>query len=103
MSVDTKHALRHVLCRANPSAMQNVRWGAASVDITPSRRSSQANSFPRRRGKEGIGAISNMKTLPSQPPTTAGDGVNLRRMKCLSTKFSIYVELKHQHQRASQS
>ena len=26
MSVDTKHALRHVLCLANPSRMQAARW-----------------------------------------------------------------------------
>ena len=32
MSVDTKQALRLVLCLANPSAMQGARWGEASVD-----------------------------------------------------------------------
>ncbi len=32
MSVDTKDALRHVLCLANLSAMQGAKWGEASVD-----------------------------------------------------------------------
>jgi hypothetical protein len=31
MSVDMRHALRHVECLANPSAMQGARWG--SVDM----------------------------------------------------------------------
>ena len=33
MSVDTKHALRHVLCLANPSALQGARWGGARLDL----------------------------------------------------------------------
>ena len=32
MSVDSKQALRLVLCLANPSALQGARWGGASVD-----------------------------------------------------------------------
>ena len=35
MSVDLKHALRHVLCLPNPSAMAGARWEAASVDTKP--------------------------------------------------------------------
>ena len=31
MSVDTKQALRLVLCLANPSRMQAARWGASKL------------------------------------------------------------------------
>ena len=34
MSVDIKHALRHVLCLTNPSRMQAARWGEASVGMS---------------------------------------------------------------------
>ena len=69
MSEDLKHALRHVFSLTNPSALAGARWGEASVDmnsphysflsklhdIISSHRSSQASSFPRRRGKLGWG------------------------------------------------
>ena len=68
MSVDTKHALRHVSCLANPSALAGARWRRVRLNMNSSqysllakldginllRRASQANSFPRRRGKESI-------------------------------------------------
>ena len=34
MSVDLKHALRHVFSLANPSALAGARWGEASVDMS---------------------------------------------------------------------
>ena len=33
MRLDTKQALRPVLCLPNPSAMQGARWGEARLDI----------------------------------------------------------------------
>ena len=111
MSEDLKHALRHVLCLPNPSAMQGARWRRVRLNMNSSQysllakldgisllhRASQANSFPRRRGKAGMGAVPRVKTPPSQPfPAIAGEGVNLRRMRYLSPKFPMYVELKHQ-------
>jgi hypothetical protein len=43
MSVDTRQALRLVSCLANPSAMQDARWG--SVDTTRYTSKNMTNSI----------------------------------------------------------
>ena len=70
-SVDTKHALRHVLCLANPSRMQAARW--ESVDTKHALRhvlatGAEACRFERRWAKQRIGCALRTRLEVKQAP-----------------------------------
>ena len=81
--LERNHAVRHRDCLPNPSELrpegvpieQGTTWSGAALDIIPSHGSTWAGSFPRRRGKAGMGAMPIANTRPSRPsPIFMGEG-----------------------------
>ena len=65
--LDMSHALRHVQCLANPSALAGARWGATSEDTTPVSpklaRGRQVSQIYQTQVSTGLSAAKCLKSL----------------------------------------
>ncbi len=72
MRLDLKHALRHVLCLPNPSALAGARWGEASVDTKHALRHVSCLTNPSALRPQEVGGNEFSELLETSFPFAPG-------------------------------